>query len=471
MSVSTPSRLYKAGALLVISSSLSGCFMFAPMIANQLTQTAASSAIGAASSDSAVQGATAQAIQNPLRGVELDMTVVDEMVAVLKLNDLMLNRMQVSAEAKWPERMTRDFDSFDEKSKACVDKRMAYDYRYLKLYGKTMNEKGFVGGLLAGGLSNPLSAGAQALMEQSSKKLGHAIITQKYALASKWSLKSCSIIKKRPRKNCRFIDYPVETALQESFINKDIEGFISEKVSSTCLVRAESKKYKHYSSFSTAMLTLIPKTHRNKIRKLDKDIARETRDLKRTSKKLLAQEVLQEKAKEQDKAFDDKTLVELEKRKGDIKKRISDTYDLRAEVLEQAQGEMQLSKEKALLAQNMLNIIDTAQSNLGATVTSTLALGAKIPFDMKDLGQAGLNPLGVAAKMAADEVALGGAKDLKQATKRSKERVANLVKRGAALVPNFAVITATVFTQKKAISQHEDYLKAMIKKGKELALL
>ena len=199
--------------------------------------------------------------ENPLQGLELDLVYLDALTAMLKMNNVMLKQMPITADAKWPDELeTPDMDkAIKEAYSEWLDKEMKRNFSFFLYYGDmSLNDLASFKNMA----ERPVIEGVQLLVEN--------ILHQRKVLSykpdgcgspaicgdTKISKKACSKLIKSRRKSCGSFDKPLEDQIFNAFMKKKGMIWVDEAVNRKCLrtVKTVSKKGNSFESAFTSLL-------------------------------------------------------------------------------------------------------------------------------------------------------------------------------------------------------------------------
>ena len=402
--------------------------------------------------------AKSDGVQNPLKGVELDLTAIDEMVTLLKLNDIILYRLQVSSDAKWPDELSIPLKDLDKTQIDYLEKKLKYDFSYMELYGDDSFSISDIASI---------SKAADKLISKVCKKLGKEI---EYAMAiidGNMPFQKCVIPPETDRENCDLFDKPVEKVLFDSAFKGGIGNFIKEPIDSGCLLKATAIKGDYYDSFEKAFYSLLPSENQEELKTVEEQIEKIDKDLQdlQVEKEEKSLKLKEEKISNKDKVILENELTAIKKKITDKEKEQKTQIEMRQKTLKQARESIINEvgdEEKVAIARTLQKIAKRVNSNLKIAAGATASIYAKLFFDIKSLAQAGLNPLSLTQAMAQEAVQKGRAKTIEEAMKNVKNRVEMLLKRSVTLTPNLVKVTGAIISQKSMIADYLDYIDAFI---------
>ncbi|WP_319759134.1 hypothetical protein [Maridesulfovibrio sp.] len=225
--------------------------------------------------------------ENPLQGLELDLVFLDALTAMLKMNNVMLNQMPITADAKWIDELEKpDMDKATEKAYSdWLEKETKRNFSFFSYYGD-MSISDLISFKKMG--ERPVIEGAQYMIESilhQRKVMSYkpdgcdspAILGKK-----KISSKACSKLISSRRQACRVFNRPIEEQIFNAFMKKKGMIWVDEAVNRRCL-RTVKTKSKKGNSFESAFISLLDPSLVNRYKKTQKEVdyqAKETMKIK-----------------------------------------------------------------------------------------------------------------------------------------------------------------------------------------------
>lgn len=436
-------------------------------------------------------------IDNPILNVEIDLILAEELATMLKMNNLVIDRMPISINDKWPE-LLRDYqkglntkddkakedkDSSDNK-KSSIDKKLqkakdAYDlyldsllkrdYSFYKIYDPVALKKQMksVAGIAL--ITSPSAIKKLILLsivEAYGKNMEHLknVISykplgcgKKYYnpkfsyMFRKLSHRTCRRIERRLHRRCSFFSKPIEDILY-----KYEDGFYNLKVGARCFKAVEGRSYP---SFRAAFYRLLPNNIRNSIKSIDEKLKYLNIKIIRLKGRL--------KVAKNAKKKDENKIALLEKKEEKLEKRRDNLKDQREKLFKEAKNRIVVDKNKIKLALKLKTISDYIHGNLTSVGIGTTILGVNTFFDVKDIIKLGANAQKALMMTGAIYMADNKAKNFDEATKMAKKRLKLLLKRTIKLPQNAVAIVYGISTQLSMMSDYRDYIEAVIEAGKK----
>jgi len=454
-------------------------------------------------------------IDNPLQGVEMDLAFVDMAAAVLRTDDMMLNRIPISADDTWPTLLAVPEDKV---YKDWLEQRLAQDFDFFLYYGDVKNF--FI-------LLDPIKA-QQRLFIEMAQSVGCTLEHQLKVISympigcdgpvpkgmESPKASYCELLKLNHKADCAFFDGGLEKELKAPMLSGDLESWVKTPINSTCLVKSNAVTGNSYQNFNAAFRSLLPQSMLDDIRKAEehvndisdemkelysqkaelkqkheqritqyKDLLKEfgggnvkakgkkeakaTRKIWEKSKSISINDLIPvppitkakiELAMKNENTLFKQDLAEVEKKleaKEETRDQSVAVYEhLMDKALESPEG----TEENIHLAKNLHMIAETVDNNLDKALYGTGIIEAKLAVDIVLLTQNGCAPDQVAAAMEQEILSTGKAENEKDALAMATERFALDVKRGALLIPNSIYLYAEVERQSALLGPKVDYL-------------
>ena len=421
-------------------------------------------------------------INNPILNVEMDTILAEELATMIKMNKLILDRIPISIDDKWPE-LLRDYQKgLSDKDKNStkiskakdayneyLDNLLKKDYSFYQIYDPVALNKQIKS---VAGIAIVTSPSAMKkiillkIIENYGKNMEHLKNTISYkplGCSKKYynpkfsnmfkPLKKhiCRRIERRLAKRCEFFSKPIEDILF-----KYEKGFYDLKVGARCFKVVRGKSYP---SFKRAFYNLLPNNKRDSIKRADEELENINMALAKLKGEI-------EVAKKSDKK-DENRIALLEKKEKILKEKKDNIEEKRSKLFEDAKSHIVVNKEKIELALKLKTIIDYINHNLTSVGIGTTILTVNTIFDVKDIAKLGINAQNALMMTAAIYMQNSKNKNYKEGLKLAKKRLKLLLKRAIKLPENAITIVYGISSQKSFISDYEDYIDALIEAGKK----
>lgn len=464
-------------------------------------------------------------LDNPIMSFELSGLLAEQLATIVKINHLIMDRMPISIEDKWPE-LLRDWqlglsssnkddkkeDSEDkpEASQATLKQAQAFDkatepvytcdeavseYKnqldsHLKInfsFFNMFNTGELISGLKEGGgigsiFSSPVEAMKKMALLKVSEEYGYSLLHArnvlsreplgckvKYPNAEFLDMHAQKTTDCKPLpKECEFFTMPLEEAI---LAYKNINSFIDTTVDTKCLRTVEGRVYE---SFSKAFYELLPSNSRSALEKVDNDYEQIDQKLKALlfeKESLTALLELKNSDNETQKA--EINFAEAEAKLEVVKKEIdvtenkkSEIVKLREKLYKDAIKEIEVDPEKIKLAYKLKNITDYLDNSLAKVSATAVVLTASVIWDVKNLFKLTFSPFEAIAKTS---FVLSYSSDSnlipEQTSELVKTRLTKLLSRAGSLPVNIAAIAYGIKSQLSFLSPYRDYINAMVDLG------
>jgi hypothetical protein len=418
--------------------------------------------------------------ENPIINLEIDLVMAEEFATLVKMNSLLLDRMAISLDDKWPELLqdfskTKNSEKFKTKEYlAFLSKQLENDYSFYKLYSpsKIIDLIKKTGGIaLIASPSAIKKITMLGIVGKYGENLEHlkAVISRtplgcynvmyynpKYQdIYKKVDNKICKRIDKLIAKKCEFFSKPIEDA-----IDKYGSDFYTIKIGKECLKTVEGKTYP---SFKAAFYELLPFDYKDKIKNIEDELFSLSQEQASKKSELALLKVKKEKEKIN---VDDKIAL-LNKQIDEINKKIDEKKDIRSKYYDNAIKKISITPQKYKIAKKLKLISNYINNSLNGVGIGTVILGVNVFFDVKDLLTLASNPQQALMYTSMIYIESGAITDRKKALDLTKKRLKFLLKRTVMLPKNAAEVVAGIVTQKMIMSDYEDYIDAIIEAGKK----
>jgi len=415
--------------------------------------------------------------RNLILEVEIDLLLLEEMATLLRLNHIMLTRMDVSVTDPWPEilldyrkkssgllRFVKKPPSGYRAYEDCLLRQLKEDYSFFKIYNYA-EYRSIVGGVF-GGLGGRLTSlcpyGTSFLALKLALDLGRRIEHTKLVMSKLPLTCICPYPKipivspdncsraRRSMSQCTFFTKSLETNFL-SFMRKPnwFQNWIDVPVEKECLhqVSGESKNPFIFSKerrFESSFYSLFPEDIRLKVIRADEEIRNKELKIEEINLKLkgnLSQ-------REEDRLKEDKSELEREvqRMKDRRNKLLIEAYRL---VEERGFG----NEENLRLAIKLKNISDYVYGNLKWGSISASALLGKVYLDVSEAKN--IKKENWTKYLA--EYAITGV-----ATETLRKRTGIICARLVSLPVNFIEVISYLIVQRNQINTKRQYLKKYI---------
>ncbi len=410
---------------------------------NQLAQSAAG----------ANQGG--MAAENPLQGLELDLTYMDIMAAMLRTNHLMLNQ-KISPEANWPANMTLGdpSDQYDE----LLENELKRHFSCFLYYGD----------MSIADLMSFKKAAERPIIEAVQSVSKH-VVHQRMALAN------AHVGSDDLQEVCFEFVQPLEEVIYTNLVAKDSGSWISCQVEVDCL-RSVEAHWKSYAKFEEAFEALLDESIVDEYKATQSEIARQNELLAKQKQEKSQLELELEKVKSgvvktesvfrQNREVEIKneikaTEVKIEKQEIELE-RTQQAYE---KLMEKAQQRIVVTPDRIELAKNMYSIAQAVEDNLSLALIATPLVSAKAVVDVlylaKNSGQLAALPT-----VYAQEFRLkNGAANADEAMAMGMKRLELITSRAITFLPDLIDINYQIYTQNDLYGPKLAYLGRLLEEG------
>ena len=415
----------------------------------------------------AIEGATGIQITqntNPVMELEMDLVFLDELAALTKLNQIILERVPISLSDPWPS-LLNDYSATPREGesaryaayKDCLAKLLKQDFAFYGIYNPSAYFKVLTGNstgvqaLLAQGL---ISARNTLIMD-GAEEMGRKYEHGKWVISYHPFSCKCPFYSQRfehlspgsgecrqsvDRNDCPFFSRPTEEMLYEYLLEKGgLDAWEDLKISPDCLRIVEGETL---GPFKTVFYTLFPDHIRDEAAGVDADLEATETELKSVQMRL----------KEKDLSSAEENR--LEKEEDALETTVEELIAVQEKLYETALSTLEPTLEKVAIAKKLLEITRFISEGFDEISTAMFALTVKMTDDMIVFSKMG------SVQVNDDSVSLtnqGVSSD-----PMPKERARLLTKRMANLPVNYASILGYAMSQKSLVSEYSDYLEAVV---------
>lgn len=408
---------------------------------------------------------------NPVMEIEMDLVFLDELAAVTKLNQIILDRMPISLDDPWPV-LLNDYSQTPpgrekEARKAyddCLTRLLSDDFFFYKTYkvGLYINlltsGRGGIQALLAGGII----AARDMLLIEGAKEMGrryeHAKwVISYYPLGCKCRFYSqrfeslqpesriCRQIPKQP--DCFFFSRPTEEMLYQYLFDRDsLKTWEELRIKPECLRVVEGmtlgERAGDGSSFKKVFYTLFPDHIRDKAESVDSELESAQSGLKSA----------QERLKEKDLPTGERLAAE--KQEEILEKEVDNLIASQNKLYGEAISTVEVTPEKIRTAKRLLQIAEFINDGFEEIAAAMVALTVKMVDDAIAISNFNQTQLENSIAYLVTQGIISGS--------NAKKRLALLGKRLITLPVNYAAIVGYATAQKFQVSEYVDYLETFV---------
>ena len=400
---------------------------------------------------------------NPVMELEMDLVFLDELAALTKLNQIILERVPISLEDPWPS-LLNDYSAKPregevpryEAYKDCLTRLLKKDFMFYSIYNPTAYFNVLTGSstgvqaLLAQGLIAARNKLIMSGAEEMGRKFEHGKwVISYYPFSCKCpfysqrfehlAANSAQCRQIRDRNECSFFSRPTEEMLYEYLLQKGgLDAWEDLKIEPDCLrvVAGET-----IGSFKTVYYTLFPDHIRDEAAKVDADLEATETELKS----------IQARLKEKDLPSAEENR--LEKEEEALEAAVEELITVQKKLYETALSTLEPTSEKIIKAKKLLGITQFISEGFDEISTAMFALTVKMTDDMIVFSRLG------SVQFNNDSVSLTNKGVASQPMPPERARL--MTQRLANLPVNYASILGYAMSQKSLVSEYSGYLEAV----------
>ncbi len=400
---------------------------------------------------------------NPVMELEMDLVFLDELAALTKLNQIILERVPISIDDPWPS-VLNDYSANPREGEAaryeaykdCLTRLLKRDFAFYSIYNPSMYFN-----VLSGSSTGVRALLAQGLIAARNKLImdGAEEMGRKYE-HGKWVISyypfscKCPFYSQRfehlapssgecrqfrERNDCPFFSRPTEEMLYEYLIDKGgLDAWEDLKITPACLRIVEGETL---GPFKTVFYTLFPDHVRDEAARVDADLEATETELKS----------IQARLKEKNLSSDEESR--LEKEEDALETAVDELIAVQEKLYKTAISTLEPTSEKIVIAKKLLEVTQFINEGFDEISTAMFALTVKMTDDMIVFSQMG------SVQINSDSVSLANQGVAAQPMPPERARLMN--KRLANLPVNYASILGYAMSQKSLVSEYSDYLEAV----------
>ncbi|WP_461833939.1 hypothetical protein [Desulfothermus sp.] len=412
--------------------------------------------------------------KNPLIEAEIDITLANEIAAIVKLNQFMLERMPVSYEDNWPEilnsyyqtsHLTEEEKRNRTKYNDCLKKLLKRDFSFYDLYNVDLYAASILSMSKGNVLYSALGALGSRMFIKGCENLGIEFEHAKSVLSyvpfgcncyyfrknfndASYGSSVCRKIKHSIfYKKCGFFNRPTEFMLTRYLYRRGgIKNWADLPVEISCF---RAVKGEQLGTFKEVFYSLLSPSLRMQIQRIDE----ETMMLKADFEAV--------KAKLQDKSLSKGEKAALRKQKSDLMKSLKIKKALQKKLYKQALSNLYVTKENIKKAKKLKEIVDYIDRSFAENMSVILNLTVKIINDAATMKKMNLTRAFVTYPFLVKKGVFS-----KQDRKFYERRYKNIAKQLIALPLTYFEVVGYTIAQEYQVSKYRNYLKAMIEMEK-----
>jgi len=406
--------------------------------------------------------------KNPFIEADLDALFIDEISAMVKLNQLVLDRMPISYDDPWPELLNdyrldpdnqKQKDKKDEYDK-CLNKLLKKDFSFYSFYNLnayvvyiTVASNNLIYGLLG-------STSSAAFIE-AAKELGREYEHAKLVLSYEPFGCECEYFRPNYSKltpnqqvckqilvnpKCDFFNKPTDEILTSYLFNKGgIDEWAELKIPASCFRVVSGEQL---GTFKDVFYSLLPTDKREQIEHIDEEKAEQEAELESI------------KARLKDKKLPVAERAALNKKEKELDREVQEKKAIQDKLYKEAIQTIEITPENIKKAKQLLEIVNFIDHNFNNTAAAMSMLTIKIIEDARMIPKInikqGLMAFGVLSKKGVFT---------KKDRQAYKKRFELLAKRIVALPVNYFEIWGYAISQKHQVAKYKEYLEAIVKIG------
>ncbi|EFK06884.1 conserved hypothetical protein [delta proteobacterium NaphS2] len=408
---------------------------------------------------------------NPVMEMEMDLVFLDELAALTKLNQIILERIPISLDDSWPS-VLNDYSATPREGEAaryedyknCLTNLLKRDFAFYSIYNPKAYFRVLTGqstgvqALLAQGLIAARNTLIMDGAEEMGRKFEHGKwVISYYPFSCKCPFYSPRFQHLKPgspqcrnfaaRDDCPFFSRPTEEILSEYFLQEGgLDAWEDLKISPDCLRIVEGEKL---GPFKTVFYTLFPDHIRDEAARVDSDLEATESELK----------TVQARLKEENLSSGEE--ARLEKEEEALEDAAEELIAVQEKLYETALSTLEPTPEKIIKAKKLLEITQFIREGFDEISTAMFALTVKMTDDMIVFSRLG------AVQFNNDSVSLTTQGVASQPMPPERARL--MTKRMTNLPVNYASILGYAMSQKSLVSEYSDYLEAVAAMEKKMA--
>jgi hypothetical protein len=408
---------------------------------------------------------------NPLVEVEIDLVFIEELSAMIKLNETILERIPISLEDRWPEMLNHYNKEVPDKYKAaknnydkCLTNRLKDDFTFFKLYNPVLyisylaNKTDILSGVLMGGRATMFIEAAKGMgrdYEHAKSVLGYTPFgcSCPYYSPEVESYKpgSQACLSAARKGQCEYFDSPTEDLLFKYAFGSGMNSWVEMKIDDSCFRVVEGTRVG--ATFKEAFYTLLPASSRDKMKKLDEEIADTEADLSVTKGELERKDI------------NPAEKASLRKKQEQLSAELENKKKLQEKLYQSAMTTIEgVTPEKVQAAKKLLLVADFIDSNFAEIASAMAALTGKIVDDVAIWGYVKPKDWGeMLSSMVVMGVIVGP--DAKTAVNKRFEMMG---KRLLTLPVNYFSVWGYAIAQKSQVEKYKNYLNAVVAQERKI---
>lgn len=438
-----------------------------------------------------IAGEEAKKNKNPFIEAEIDLLIVDELSAMIKLNQAILERIPISYEDPWPELLNDYYRQVDyndqftvalkERYDRCLEKMLKDDFSFYRVYNldaylalitigtykekkaKKVGQRGSrskFAEFLASLIPNICSAAGSSAFIKGCKTLGLEFEHAKLVLSAVPFGCDCPYFRKEylrsyiksacsrsksflKRKKCDFFYLPTEVVLNRYLKSRNgIGHWIDLKINRCCFRTVEGEQL---GTFKQVFYSLFEPEIRRKMEEIDSELFSNQAHLETIKLRL------------KDKNLSNWERSALEKRKEELELQIQRQKEAMNKLYKGAFQEINITKENIKKAKKLMQIVSYIERSFIETMEVIVNLTVKMINDARSLTKTNVT-MGLATYPILRENGVLVISDERYYRNRFSLVMNKLIR----LHVNYFGILGYAIAQKKQVSRYKEYLNALL---------
>ncbi len=415
--------------------------------------------------------------KNPLIEAELDLTLLDEVATIVKLNQIILERMPISYEDKWPELLNdfyRNKLTEEEKKKKkiyvkCLKNKLKRDFAFFRLY----NPNAYAATIVSKDhfFYSVMGTMGSRMFIEGTKNLGIELEHTKSVLSyvpfgceceyfskefidKKINKRMCRKIKKmRCYRRCDFFNRPIEDMLVKYLSQKGgVRNWADVPVPIRCFRTVAGE---HLGTFKEVFYSLLSPNIRDRIKRIDTEVFLVESELEEIKQQM-----------KDSKYFSSLPAAEkraIKKKRDNLKKELENKKTLQDKLYREALSNLHVTKENIKKAKKLMEIVNYMDRSFLENSSVVLNLVVKILNDIVVMKKTN-----VARAFVTYPLLVKKGVFTKKDRRFYEKRFKNIMSKILTLPITSSEVVGYLIAQETQVSKYKGYLKAMLKMEKKL---
>ncbi len=415
-------------------------------------------------------GEKAAKSKNPFIEAEIDLVLVDELSAIVKLNQVMLERMPISYEDLWPELLNDYYKKVSSKKERkrknkydkCLENLLKKDFSFFRLYNPDAYMSYVIaqGSILGAIGSRAFVEGVKILgkeFEHTKSVLSYvpfgcecAYFRTKYRELTPRS-RECRIVKRDPiYRKCEFFNKPTDVLLTKYLFQAGgMKHWADLPIELICFrpVRGE-----HLGTFKEVFYSLLDPSVRAQIQRIDDELMADRAELESIKAQLNNRKDLSPAER-----------AALKKRKEILSRTIKTKIAIQKKLYKRALNQLNVSWDNIKKAKKLKEVADYIDRSFKETLGVMLNLTLKIVTDIQTIKKTN-----IAVALATYPMMMSKGVFSVRDRNFYKKRFELVSKKLVALPVTYFEILGYAIAQKYQVAKYREYLNALIKMEKKI---